>query len=681
MQMRDTRDQLETIDVTRLMLLVAAVVCAFAGQYAFASGRPHYRRALVFYSIAVVVMWSYAWLESRIRAEVPGDPTSSSSPTHRLSVVQALSAQIEDETMAWRSVFGILSLLSLAFCLSLWLMDIQYGLQVALWLTSMTLFVATCWPYGVYTVGVTAWRQWLSDHWRQVMVVGIIVILSFALRAYALDRFPAGFHGDEGEWGTYALAILEGEQTPPFSTGWDRHPTLFSHLQALSMDLFGMDVSGIRLLSAITGAFQVLATYWLVRTMLGPWTAVVASSLLMAAPWHLQFSRMAMNDVQVSLFTTLVVYFLYKGVESGRAVHYSLGGLCLGLAYYFGNKAQLLPPLVVGVLVYLTIFQRGFLRRQYINIIILLMGAVIAFAPLGLYYSQHDWRIMLFSRTQDRFVFNHLDRFQAAHGTANLWDVLRFQVERSMLVFNYYPDAGGFMSFTHEPLLGFYTAALYVLGLAYAVYRWRQAKYGLLLIWYAVTLQGTLLSIHPPQTHRIVGMMPVPFILAAVTVLLVGREFVRLAIWRRPVHAAVPLIFFLGMVGYLNTYSYFVRYADQQPWVNVTEPARYIRDLGEDYKVYFLGRPYLYFGHGTIRFIAHGISGEDVADVTDVVPIREDLNKNVAFLLMPGNEEALPFIEKVYPDGRLHEEVGTDGRRLFLAYLVSEEEIASTGRR
>jgi sugar lactone lactonase YvrE len=654
-------------DRATFILFALALALAFAAQHFFAEDRSHYRQALLLYGVAIWVIWVYACLERRW------------STLPRSSEGESVSAApvVEHPNFAQRRFALCLAfLLACAFYLMLQLSDIAYLGQVIGWLVSLALLVAACWPYGTQG-GTFSWRR-LKSNWIEVCLVMLIVVLGFVLRAYNLDSIPGGFHGDEGELAMDAVAILEGRRVSPFGTGWDRHPSLFSYLQALSMKVFGVNVTGVRMLSAIAGTLTLLGLYLLVRRMFGTWMALVATFLLAVSHWHIHFSRLAMNDTRVTLFYVLAIYFLYEGVESKRVLFHCLSGLALGLSLYFGaNKAFALLPLLVCFIVYLSITRRGFLRRQYKNLVILAFAALMAFAPLGLYYAQHGWRAFLLERLSSRFILNNLDRFYAAYGTRELWDVLRFQAERAVLVFNYYGDAGNFYSFTQEPVLDFFTAALYVLGLAYSLYRWKDARYALLICWYILVLQGSLLSIDPPQTHRIVAMIPVPFAFAAIAVEQFRKELVKALRWRKAFYSAVPLVMFLGLIAYSNIDAYFVRYAERWPWLDITVMAKYIRALGRDYKVYFFGTPHTYLKHGTIRFIAHGVEGVDVANVADVVPVRQEVDRDVAFILISRHLQAFPFIESYYPGGILRDFKDAKGRSLFAAYLVTQQEIAS----
>ncbi len=627
--------------------LIIAIILAFVGQFLL-TGMKLYTPGVTTYALAMSCMALYVRQCSSRRG-----PRISKPSWH----------------MPWRQIMAsLLAVATTGGSLFLQWHDTAYALQVALWLAGMAFLVIGCWPSSY------RWRRLGERLWAnrgEIAFLGAIALAGFVLRAYDLEHIPGGFHGDEGEWSDYALRILEGRIVPPFVVGWDQHPTLFSYLQAGSMALFGRDVGGVRMLSALTGALTLPVVYLLVRRMLGRWAASVATLLLTVSHWHIDFSRLAMNDIQVSLFAALTLLFLYRGIRSRRARDYCLSGLALGVAFNFGNKAVFIPPIAVLLLIYMVITQRGYLQRQYRNLIVLAVASVVAFAPLGMFYVQRDWQSLLFSRTQDRSIWRNWERTYAAYGVDSKAEVVLHQVEKTLLVFNYYAD-NAFYSFTREPILDPLTAPLYVLGLAYCLLRCCQPRYALLLVWYLVPVLGNILSIDPPQVHRMVALVPAPFIMAAVTadrlrVEVTQRLPTRAPQWLRVALGALVMLF-LAAVCYLNVDAYFVRYATRWPWRNVTDVARYIKSVGNDRQIYLVSD--LPFGHGTIRFIAHGVRGLEARNVTEFVPVQEDLSRDAVFVITPSHYHLLPAIQETYPGGRLSE------YSEFRAYEVSRLEIA-----
>lgn len=629
--------------------LLLALFFAFLGQLLF-SDRRFYNLALFSYAIAVVAMFAYAWLERR-------------RPQSHFR-------------LHWRgALLALLAMLALVACLMLEIQDRAYLIQIALWVVSMFLLI------WVFAPSRLDWRAWLASlrdrarrNWPEITLIGIILVAGFFLRAYNLEQIPAGVHGDEGEFGTFAVRILQGEnqRIGPFYTGGSfLHPNGFHYLQALSMWLWGTTIGGLRMISAVIGALTLLPVFLLSRRLFGRWVALIATFWLAVSPWHIQFSRLAWNEIPVPLMGVLCLYFLYRGVESERPLDFCLSGLFLGIGIQIGSKSAWYTGVIVGALVvYLLVVRRGFLRQHYKSIVVLAVGFAVALAPLALHYTRFGWKQLVFQPVSNKSLMQNIERAYSNYNTRSLLQVLRIQAEKAFLVFNYYGDAG-FFSFTQEPVIDPLAASLYVLGLAYSVYHWKTFKYALMVVWLGVSLSGNVLSIDPPQALRLTGATPVPYIFAAITADLVHHELGALRIllngrWRMLALTA-GLVLLLAVVGYISLNTYFVRYAARWPYRNVTEVAREIKRLGADYDVVLVSD--LPFGHGTIRFIALGVKGREARSFQDILDIPDDSPRDVAFIVTSSHYQLLPFITQQYPGGVSKQD------EQYVSYIVSRERI------
>ncbi len=183
-------------------------------------------------------------------------------------------------------------------------------------------------------------------------------------------------------------------------------------------------------------------------------------------------------------------------------------------------------------------------------------------------------------------------------------------------------------------------------------------------------MTGGILTVDAPFTPRLAGLVPVLFIFAGLALDKTREQLSRAFGAKGRCYFAFVTAFTLLLIAYANGDAYFNRYIQQQmPMSGSTELARYIRSLGSAYRTYLLGAPHLYFGLSTIRFIAPGAEGVNVYNVADEVPIRREVEKEAAFILLPSHLDALPFIRHYYPNGIL------EAHRHFVSYKVSREEI------
>jgi uncharacterized protein (TIGR03663 family) len=124
--------------------------------------------------------------------------------------------------------------------------------------------------------------------------------LALWLRLSALDLAP--LHQDEGLNGSLTLAVQRGEPFRYLPT--DNHGPLFYHAGALLFRVFGVCETSLRLGPALAGALLSLALLPLRRGISRP-GAFVAGLLVAIAPGFVYFSRAAIHEIYLSLFTAL----------------------------------------------------------------------------------------------------------------------------------------------------------------------------------------------------------------------------------------------------------------------------------------------------------------------------------------------------------------------------------------
>ena len=205
------------------------------------------------------------------------------------------------------------------------------------------------------------------------------------MRLYGLDYFYGAVEQDEGQYGSEALRILQGERPNLFGpVPLFNLTAIFTYLMAGSMRLLGEDIVGLRIVPALMGSLSLVFVYLLVRQGWGAPTALVATGLVAVAPHHLFSSRIAIRDMVVLLlFIPAVLYFLYRAMLWRRPFDYALAGVGLGLGLWldYNNKAMILLPIVGVVFVYWFVTQKGW-RCEYLKIGLFCLGVVVVLLPV-----------------------------------------------------------------------------------------------------------------------------------------------------------------------------------------------------------------------------------------------------------------------------------------------------------
>ncbi len=522
---------------------------------------------------------------------------------------------------------------------------------------------------GRWLTGIRASKAMMLE----VAVLVSLLVAALLLRGLFVGSLPANFGGDEGSQGLSAVAILEGRSKDIFGVGWFTVPNLFFFFQAVSLRIFGDSVFGLRMLSVVLGTMAVGFCYLLVRRLFGITLAIAATVIFASYHFQIHYSRLGSAQVGDSLFIVAILFLLLQGMESGRAGWFSAAGVFLGLTQYFYFGARLVPVLVTVYLLYLAVVDRASLARRKGNLAMMALVALVVALPYLTFCTVHPEVYM--ART------NQVGIFQSGWYTRELAlgrspvAVLTEQALRSILAFNYYPDK---VYWYHPgiPLLDFFSAVFFVPGLAYATWRMRQRRYFILASSYWLALFfGAFLTENPPSSMRLVILSPIVSILVTV-------GMVKVSGWARQILSFSPrsetilLMSLVGVAAIVSVAFYFGDYSKQRtegyggPNTEVaTEMAWYLRDLGDDYRVYFFGAPRMYLDFATIPFIDRGIRGVDVKDPLNGPPTFVDPSYRSVFVFLPERLGELSTIKAFLPGGVEEEKRGEDrGQLLFVSY-------------
>lgn len=515
----------------------------------------------------------------------------------------------------------------------------------------------------------------------ELILLLLIIALGFSLQSYHVESIPPGFHGDEGESGMQALKLLHGEVDSLISVGWYQLPMVSFAWHALSMRIFGETVYGLRMSSVIVGTLTFIPCYLLTRLLFNKRTALIATFLLAVSHPFIALNRLGINYTQTTLFEVTTFYFLFRGLRSRKWWDFAVSGFLMGAGLYLYYASRLVPFIIIAFLLCALIADRGFLRTHWRGMTALWVAAILIFAPMGLYFIQHSWHFM--SRTNYVFIFGDQGWVETPYPRYSSAATLLNQAARVLPLFNYGGDMSGQYGY-RGPMLDFITSILFVLGLGYAVANSYRPRQLFLLIWFWATLiTGGMLTLPAPFVPRLVGMIPVLFMFAAIAMERIWDLFAQ--IWgsgrmpRATLGVLLPVT--LSAVAFLNYDTYFNRYLHTiQGWA-MREPAttiaRYVNSLGDDYDVYLLGEPKLYMRHGTIRFIARDVRGTDVLNPSLYIPLRASQGKNAVYILLPSHLHYLPSMQQYYPRGTIRHFTRESGELWFTAFEVSKQDIAA----
>ena len=492
--------------------------------------------------------------------------------------------------------------------------------------------------------GELPWTSW------EVVVFAGIVLLTFGLRLWELDKYPVAIHPDEILTANNAIgAFGSGQRVSVFSTIWygiDLPALWFAGVFA-SLEWGGHNLAVLRLPAALLGAATVFPLYGLVRGAWGRTAAITAALVMAVSISHVHYSRVTLNNIVTPFFWAACFYFLLRGLQTRHPLHWALAGLIGGLGEYFYYGTRLLFLLLIAFALYLLVahWRRGWTYLWHMAA--LALGFLVGFGPLLAYFLRNPG--LYFGRGGGVLTWDHIPTSWA--DLALMWNTLWPIIEQNLLTIAAIPanDSVYFAQFL-LPL----EAALLVLGVALLVWRWRQPAAFLVLLSAVAVLfvGGTLIPSAGntshwtpafPQFYAIIG--------APVGAWAASRGWDALPRrWRLALPIAVAAG--LAVIAVLNIDYYFNKYGAIRPEFELRAlQARYQAALGTGYIVRNVGPTWQPYDPTTNSYLIKGQDGAQINDPATELPVPNREGKGLAFFFFPDNEQNLPLVRSLYPGG------------------------------
>ena len=357
----------------------------------------------------------------------------------------------------------------------------------------------------------------MSRGWEWTTIT-IVLLLAGILRLWGLGDVPPGLAHDEVANWLIARDILAGHHAIYFTAAYGHEP-LYQYAQALAVGLFGDNWLGLRWPSAAFGLLGIAAIYTLIRRLFGVPVALLTAAWLAVSFWPLFYARVALRAITLPFTAALAAYFLLRTdpqPTSRRATpeltDWLLAGLFFGLSLYTYMASRILPAIFISFLIYsLLIRSESF---SWLSVAAFLLIAVLVSAPLVAWLVAHpdaEYRITEIQEPLNRML----------DGDPSLvWENLIANLKSFTLAGDPWPrqNIPGRPVFTD-----LVSTVLFYLGALISLWRWRDRRYGFLLIWLVGSLAPSIAtSVAPSSIRDILGLVVV-FVFPALALVETGR--------------------------------------------------------------------------------------------------------------------------------------------------------------
>jgi len=562
-----------------------------------------------------------------------------------------------------------------------------FGLAGWLWLAGISLVIAAGLLRSAADsvqdvsglVDSPAWARW------EMVAISMITLVAILLRVWNLRNVPLNIYPDEITTGSVAEhSYLLGPAPPIFSTVWGdvELPALWFAIVAGALKVGGISLAVIRLPAAVFGAATVVPFYGFLRHTWGRVAAISGASIMAFSAVDVHYSRMALNNITTTFFWTACFFFLMRGLHRWKLIDWALAGLAGGISEHFYYGTRLLPFILLAFVAYLLVLHWHRTRHYLAQFGWLLLGYVAGFGPLLTYFFTHHG--LYYGRGAGLMTWNHVPTswldFQKMWHT--LWPIASENLlgisTRTAQDIMYY-----------APLLLKPEAALLVLGVALAVWRWRHpAAFLLLLSGVGVLVVGGTLVMYPngspPMPAHWTPAFPAFYAAIAIPLGAWSQATAGLLSHRLRWIASAVVVLGLTILACANIEFYFRKYsadpetlsskhyrASQTLYEEQTIQSRYMASLGSNYRVIIVGRSSYPYDAETTRYLVSGQEYVIMANPEQALSSTGQLDgKGLAFLFFPENEQYRERIRARFPGGTDQEVYNPIGRHLFWTYLL-----------
>ncbi|MFN8441712.1 MAG: hypothetical protein U0175_13115 [Caldilineaceae bacterium] len=363
--------------------------------------------------------------------------------------------------------------------------------------------------------------------WTIGLVLFALLVIGIALRFYRLGELPPGLFFDEGANAMDALGILQGNYAVFFPRHFGREG-LIMYLIAGAVHLLGRTIVAERLPAALASLLTPLALIWLGQVLFSTlpspsstetgrrWQALLWATVAAGlAATSLQLTIIGRGGLRVNLLPLLLVVAvagLVSGLQRKSRWRLLVAAFATGLMPYTYIPARFFPLFLLLLAASIVWQQRlsWTVIRSYVRELLLYLGGSLLIAlPILVHFALHP--ADFFSRSNALMI----TALPASEG--DLFRALLINAYDHLAALGWKGDPNWRHNYALRPLLTVGEAICFWTGLGWAMVHWRMLTARLLLLLFAVLMIPVVLALdYPPDTFRMVPLMPVVYLVISI---------------------------------------------------------------------------------------------------------------------------------------------------------------------
>ncbi len=336
-----------------------------------------------------------------------------------------------------------------------------------------------------------------------------VLLVAAAFRLIALDAVPPGMHHDEVIIAQVAKDILRGRLAIYFPEGYGHEP-LYHYLLAGMFAVSGANEFTLRLTTALLGILTTAVAYRMAREMLGARVALVSAAWMAVSLWPVFYSRVGLRNITLPLMISLTMLLFWRASRRLHVAPFVVAGIVFGLTFYTYQGSRAFPIVFVILLIYLALFHREMLAKNWRGIAVFFVAAALVAAPLVYYL------VVVNPQAEARIADLSGPLYALRAGDSS--QIIRLALATAGM-FTVRGDGVWLYNVSGRPVFPeLFGGALFYMGLLITLWRWRRPAYAFLLIWLPVSLGPAASSWPAPNFVRALGALPVTLLFPAIAV-------------------------------------------------------------------------------------------------------------------------------------------------------------------
>ena len=468
-------------------------------------------------------------------------------------------------------------------------------LNLFLWAAGTGLTIYALWMQaGKFDLSGRLSRFWQRIRQRKFQFTAssfvIIWLLVFAVgiffRFYQLNSVPPEMNSDHAEKLLDVVDVLAGQTSIFFPRNTGREPLQFYLIAATAQALdTGISFLSMKIGTALAGLLTLPFIYLIGKEIANRRVGLLAMAFTAIATWPNILSRVALRFSLYPLFVAPTLFFLLRGLRSGKRNDFILSGLFLGIGLLGYTPFRIMPlAIFIIVAIYFLHVKRSSLRQQaFLGFLLVTFFAIVASLPL-LRYAQENpsmFAYRAFSRLTDMDV-------SLSEPT---WVLFLGNLKNAMLMFGWNDGQIWPVSIPGRPALDFVSAALFYLGLILLLIRYifqRKWEDLALLLSVPILMLPSILSLafpaENPAPNRAGGAVVPVFIIIGLSLDGLWNALSRIKIFRsNSLQGAAVFILLFALAASQNYSLVFDQYQQQYAlaaW-NSSEMGQVLKNFAE----------------------------------------------------------------------------------------------------